>query len=332
MRLGRPTVTGLPGLPPGTAELSRFLTRRFPRIFMYHRFGTETTHRALGVSAFEQQVGYLKSLFTLVTVRDLADRLRRGLSVSGFAAITVDDGYDDFYVHAYPVLKMHGVPATVYVITDFVDGHIWLWPDQLAFILETASGPAVRPGIDLLESAYDLSSPAARQKAWSEIADACLRLHPSVRDRWLTRLGSVLGVQIPRQPPSWCMSLSWDQIRELADNGIEVGSHTRTHPRLSTLAADELENEIRGSKERIERALGRRVESFCYPHGMETDVTPEACREVERAGYSSGVVAHLNRRNAFALYRLGRMSVGKDMSRFVRSAAGFTLLPRFLAK
>ena len=299
---------------------------------MYHRFADRTTSRALGLREFEWQVRHLKSHFTLVTVAELATRLRQGLKLDGLAAITVDDGYEDFFVYAYPVLRRHDVPATVYVVTDFVDGQMWLWPDQLAFILESASGTALPPGIAPGESAYDLSDADARQAAWSAIADACLPLHPAERERWLTRFASALGVEIPKHPPSSYRPMTWDQLRLLVGAGIEIGSHTRTHPRLSVLAAHELEDEIRGSKTRIETALGRPVESFCYPHGMQADITPAVCREVERSGYSSGVVAYLDGANAFELYQLGRMSVGRDMPRFVRSASGFPLLSGLLSK
>ncbi len=50
--------------------------------------------------------------------------------------ITVDDGYLDFYEIAFPALREAGLPATLFLTTRFVDGDIWLWPDQVRYILE----------------------------------------------------------------------------------------------------------------------------------------------------------------------------------------------------
>jgi peptidoglycan/xylan/chitin deacetylase (PgdA/CDA1 family) len=79
--------------------------------------------------------------------------------------------------------------------------------------------------------------------------------------------------------------MGWDELERLAAAGWEVGSHTRTHPRLPTLEDDELAAELRESKEDIERALGRTCASIAYPYG-ETDSRVAAAAAA--AGYSAG--------------------------------------------
>jgi peptidoglycan/xylan/chitin deacetylase (PgdA/CDA1 family) len=81
--------------------------------------------------------------------------------------------------------------------------------------------------------------------------------------------------------------LSWDQIREMMTNGIEFGSHTRTHPRLTDLSANQITEEIRCSRSDLEAQLGRRVVSFCYPHG---NLNAQVIRSVAEAGYECAVV------------------------------------------
>jgi peptidoglycan/xylan/chitin deacetylase (PgdA/CDA1 family) len=62
--------------------------------------------------------------------------------------------------------------------------------------------------------------------------------------------------------------MSAGQLRQLRSWGGEVGCHTRTHPRLVDLSEDEMEKEIQGSKEILERTLGCRVKYFAYPFGQ----------------------------------------------------------------
>lgn len=63
--------------------------------------------------------------------------------------------------------------------------------------------------------------------------------------------------------------LTWGDVRELSKMGIEFGSHTKTHPDLSKLSAGDVENELVGSKFRLEDELGCETVSFAYPFGKQ---------------------------------------------------------------
>jgi peptidoglycan/xylan/chitin deacetylase (PgdA/CDA1 family) len=62
--------------------------------------------------------------------------------------------------------------------------------------------------------------------------------------------------------------MGWDEAATLVVRGMEIASHSRTHPFLTALSESEQEDEIRGSKEIIEDRLGVPVRFFCYPHGL----------------------------------------------------------------
>ncbi len=78
--------------------------------------------------------------------------------------------------------------------------------------------------------------------------------------------------------------MSWRQLEALAERGWEVGSHTRSHPRLTTLGDDALRDELEGSKLDCERALGRPCHSLAYPYG---DHDPRVVAAASDAGYAS---------------------------------------------
>jgi peptidoglycan/xylan/chitin deacetylase (PgdA/CDA1 family) len=77
-------------------------------------------------------------------------------------------------------------------------------------------------------------------------------------------------------------SLSWSQLRELAGAGWEIGSHTRTHPMLTTLDDAELVRELGESRETCETELGRPCSSLAYPYG---DVDSRVAAAAVAAGY-----------------------------------------------
>jgi peptidoglycan/xylan/chitin deacetylase (PgdA/CDA1 family) len=93
--------------------------------------------------------------------------------------------------------------------------------------------------------------------------------------------------------------LTWNQVREMADQDIEFGGHTVTHPFLSKTSPADAEWEVRASKQRIEEELQREVSYFAYPSGRDTDVEDWNKDLVSQAGYKAAVttVWGPNRRN-----------------------------------
>ncbi len=78
--------------------------------------------------------------------------------------------------------------------------------------------------------------------------------------------------------------LSWDEIKEMQSAGIEIGSHTVSHPRLTSVNLSSAKQEIEQSKRAIEQKFGTACESFCYPGGMWNK---EIVRLVRVSGYSN---------------------------------------------
>ncbi|MFI7602967.1 polysaccharide deacetylase family protein [Actinoplanes sp. NPDC049681] len=70
-----------------------------------------------------------------------------------------------------------------------------------------------------------------------------------------------------RWSPDFGKLLTWDELAEVADAGIEIGNHSLVHHPLDVLPAAQLREETVRSKDELEQRLGRRVRSFAYPHG-----------------------------------------------------------------
>jgi peptidoglycan/xylan/chitin deacetylase (PgdA/CDA1 family) len=99
--------------------------------------------------------------------------------------------------------------------------------------------------------------------------------------------------------------LDWPRLRELAAAGVEIGSHSMSHPDLRRLTDEELEVECRGSREAVEDGLGRPVRFFAYPHGR---YDRRVKRAVRAAGYEAACAVLLRpwdlfRSDDFALMR-----------------------------
>ncbi len=99
--------------------------------------------------------------------------------------------------------------------------------------------------------------------------------------------------------------LTWKQIAEINDSGIECGAHTHNHPKLDTLPLAMAKNEIIRSKDLLESYLDHQVTSFAYPYGFYTSGVR---RLVKEAGFTSACAVNLamcsDKADHFTLERL----------------------------
>jgi len=268
-------------------------TRGAARIVAYHRFGRNGEFRRLPVEIFEQHLAFLKENYHVTTLSDIVSRLRaREPFVPNSVVLTVDDGYRDFLTVAYPLLRKYQMPATLYVVPQFVDGQYMTWFDSLHEAAQSAApgrytflmGSAVRT--------YELGSPESRNIAWEALADHCLALPTEDRVEFVDDARRVLNVPQVLNVPEQYASLSWDDVRGLDPALVDIGSHTMTHPILSRCRPELQRFEIVESKRMLEQKMGRRVEAFCYPNGMPRDFDKHCVELVAGAGYSSAVVMY----------------------------------------
>jgi peptidoglycan/xylan/chitin deacetylase (PgdA/CDA1 family) len=107
--------------------------------------------------------------------------------------------------------------------------------------------------------------------------------------------------------PGWVEEqrlMSWDQLRELAEEGFSFGAHSVTHPDLCRTAEPALEREIAGSKSEIEQQTGHNVKFFCYPYGRSDERVRHAVSRHYRAACSTRTAMLAAGADLFALPRV----------------------------
>lgn len=184
-------------------------------------------------------------------------------------AITFDDGQADNHVYARPVLERHRAKATFFVPVDAVERGEPLWHDRLGF----AAG-------------RDAERLAEEAKTWGPEE----------------RRARVEGTQA--SIPEWARMMTWDEVRSLAGDGHEIGSHSMSHALLPELDVEGIEREVAESKARIEAAIDGPIVSFCYPNGDADDRCAAAVRD---SGYLCAVTTRWGSNAARAdRFRLAR--------------------------
>jgi len=244
---------------------------RLPRILMYH----VVADGHLSPARFAWQLRFLRKHFEPVTLEELVRRMSKGTSTGREIALTFDDGVRNHYDMVWPMLHANAMPATFFVCSDLVESGAWIWRTELRQRLGTldaalraraarGSGCSATTTHAIMEWTKSLSAPECRV-----FQDKIAALTPD-----FTPSPQQAALHAP---------LSWEQLRGMDPRLVTIGSHTRSHPLLTTLTEAQLQDEIIGSKRALEDGLDRSVDFFCYPNGITTPASVALVRAHYRA-------------------------------------------------
>jgi peptidoglycan/xylan/chitin deacetylase (PgdA/CDA1 family)/CelD/BcsL family acetyltransferase involved in cellulose biosynthesis len=252
------------------------------RILYYHRVNDDADpfFPAIGTDLFESEMCFLARHYRVVGLDRLLDCLESG-EPETVVAITFDDGYQDNYRNAFPILQRYGLPATIFLTTGCLDTGEMLWFERLSGALKTTEREFIDLEIHLPIRCW-LRTTAERLAANDRIGGILRELPDSSRRNCLD---DILRQLAPRVTGARNAMLTWDQVRLMKARGIDFGGHTVTHPFLSRTDPQQAAWEIFECKRRIEQELQAPVPHFAYPNGREPDFN--ACNKelIRQAGY-----------------------------------------------
>jgi peptidoglycan/xylan/chitin deacetylase (PgdA/CDA1 family) len=281
----------------GASALDGFLKRTAARpawergglVFMFHAVADEPSPFRLAVSrsSFEQFCQVAAQEYEVLPLAELESRRRAGTLPARAIAITFDDGWADNHDVVWPMLREHGLPATVFVTTGAIGGERLLWFHRLAHIFETTR-PEELP-VSVGPWTFTLDTDAERIATVGRVAADLKKMPSSQREEHLAELAEAFHVS--DFSPLAREMLTWDQLRAMDAGGFTVEAHTVTHPILSTEPIEIAAREIAECREVLREKLGRSVDLFAYPNGKGEDFDEEIVRATERAGFRAAFTA-----------------------------------------
>jgi len=294
-------------------------------ILAYHRIVGDIAHAEqeseLGMvtstGTFRRQMELVRERCEALTLDEAAAVLRgKRRTERPAVVITFDDGYRDAYEHAWPVLRVLGLPATIFLPTAFIGAGQMLDHDRFYRAVMKAHSRGLSLRVPLTKAglgAERVSAVCAEvnpQRAFQRVSYLPL----AERDAVLRCLDEFIGDERKESLNGFSL-LDWEMVREMADAGISFGAHTDNHVILTLEDERTIENEVLRSKLTLEGKLGRAVRHFAYPTGRYNDLVRAA---VAQAGFETAVTTkrRLNRRGD-DLLALGRVCLCEESTRGV---------------
>jgi peptidoglycan/xylan/chitin deacetylase (PgdA/CDA1 family) len=238
---------------------------------------------------FDQIMGWVKTWFNVMPLDAAVDALKTRNLPARAMAITFDDGYADNRTVALPILNRHGLSATFFIATGYLDGGR-MWNDT---IIEAIRGSKARrlelDNIKAFEGSGSqflaIGSILEKRAAIQVILGRIKYLSSSEREAAGRSIAEQSGIDLPDN-----LMMTTQQVVQMRRAGMSIGAHSISHPILARLAPAEVRREISGSKEFLECILEEEVSLFAYPNGKpDVDFQMKDAVIVKELGFKAAV-------------------------------------------
>jgi peptidoglycan/xylan/chitin deacetylase (PgdA/CDA1 family) len=265
---------------------------------------------------FEMQLLALREFSNPVSLDQVADAVTHGRTLPERAvAVTFDDGFSDTFEIAFPLLRRHEIPATVFVSTGHVESLEPFWFELTAHLmLRIPPRSIVMDGCaGGLPSGDDEAARRDSIATVHRLLKACDNTRRGeLVEEWRRRFAACIDASVVELG----RSITRPQIEQMARNGISFGSHTISHPNLFLASDDAITHELQGSKSALETLLHAPVRCLAYPFGVPGTYDARAMRIARECGYELALSYRqgVNWLGALQPYELRRIGIGPGIS------------------
>lgn len=286
------------------------------RVLAYHRIDETVANDAYypGLisatpSQFAAQVQCIAERYHVCSMPDVVAAAQKKSKLPPESVLlTFDDATRDFAIHAWPVLKSVGLPATVFVPTAYPDNHnLHFWWDRLyrAVICSPQNTQLAPPGCGPIA----LASPTQRRQVFRQLKEYLKTIPHSEFQQVMADITEAANVADPEHNNV----LSWNALRALQKEGVTLAPHTHSHPMLNRLPLEEIQQEVQTSCSVLTQEVGEISHTLAYPAGGVSD---DAVRAMATEGIdlAFGTQRGLNDQRFFQPFRLQRINVGARTS------------------
>jgi len=286
----------------------RMRPRRGLLILAYHRIADleeDPLGLSIGPEDFHQHMQHLAAAYHPVSLGEAMERYEDWAHIKNEIVVTFDDGYEDNYTAAWPILKKLSIPALVFLTIAPVEKESDLWFERISSsILATDAHEIDVTRYD--SGVWPLSDYGQKARLIKHLTRTAKSLPESAREELVRYLEDALGTSARPE------MLSWAQIRLMRSSGIEFGCHTLNHPILAHLDPERMREEISTAKELMEQRLGESVLYFAYPNGGQGDYDNRVIALLREAGFKAACTLLPGINRAENPYELKRLGIGSD--------------------
>jgi peptidoglycan/xylan/chitin deacetylase (PgdA/CDA1 family) len=330
----------MPGGPLVSRQFS-YLNRKRPIVLAFHGVTSEKpgnicNHQGkhLYLPKFTEMMTYLRDNYSPVPLDRIVQWLAGGADLPDRAvAVTFDDGYRNVWTNAAPVLARLGIPATLYVVSEFVRDGVMVWTDRIISALSATAKDRLCVKRDGQTTELSIATDGEKIAADEALRSMCKTMPDIRRTEFVDEIIAELAVNERDMITAWRghLPVGPEDLGKMHDQGITIGSHSRSHKIMSRCTPGQLRLELFESKAFIEEATGRSCLDFSYPNGGPEDFNPVTGEAVREAGYRSAVTTITRRvSREHSRFEIPRYTLANNETTLPEFASEMSGFPGFL--
>tara|TARA_B100000575_G_C23123300_1_gene650373 strand:+ start:1047 stop:1973 length:927 start_codon:yes stop_codon:yes gene_type:complete len=234
---------------------------------------------------FSSQMKFIKKNCNPVSINDWIEIKNDHSSIPpNPVIISFDDGFENNYTTACPILDKFNIPAVFYISSGMIGTNKMFWVDVLENLIEECKKPSIVVKLDKPKKFY-LNNNLLKFQALKEIKSWCKLAKNDEKERLINELRSVTNVN-PNQDsnPNYSL-LNWKQVSAINDNSLfTIGGHSLNHNILSSLDEEDMKFEIEESLRLIYKNLGKKTIHYSYPEGQQAHFNNEVISLLKENG------------------------------------------------
>ena len=240
---------------------------------------------------FEAQIKYLKERYEIISLHQALALIENSIKLdSDKFVITLDDNFKEYYTEVLPIKIKYDVDMTLFVSIDPLVENEPSFIEAIIYSIENTKSNKLDMRKYDLEN-YSLDNQEGKQNAIYEINEYSKKLSRKERKELRNEIYNQLNIN---KKTFRNTTLTWDELIEIKNNGINIGAHTLSHPCLALMPDKDAEYEIKESKKRLEEKLRTTIDFFAYPYGNISSYNANIIDIVNDAGYLGACILNKN--------------------------------------
>jgi len=244
-------------------------------VLMFHRILPKTKAKSLGANGewtlspeqFDELLGFLSENYNIISYETLLDSLKAGSKLPATSLlITFDDGWQDNYEYALPLLKKYNLPAVIFVVSDVLDKISLFWQEIIFSCCKLFP--------ETLEEINRFFDPKLNFQNSTQLIEY---LDKQVDETLKLKIVNCCQRYIPNER----QLLNIQEIKELSRSGVTIGAHGQTHKKLGDLIYREQLSELTEAKSVLSTISTNYIGSISFPHGSYNEETKQICNQLD---------------------------------------------------
>ncbi len=249
------------------------------KILLYHGV---TDHKNRGVqnysgkhvhvNEFYKQMNFIKKNCNVLSIDQVPSIIKKKNFLKNSVVVSFDDGFENNYKIAVPILKKFSIPAVFYITAGMIGKKKMFWVDQIEDLINLTKK---KEFFLKLSRKLNFSIKNKKEKiiAINKIKKFCKKNSKLNKEKILKNLKKILNdVQPNINHSKNYKSMSWNQLKKISKNSLfTIGGHSYNHNIFSKMTNKDMKKEITKSINLLSKKLNLNIKHYAYPEGQKGD-------------------------------------------------------------